>query len=145
MPHRVIRSADQFRGTFLFLAGLMFLPVSIGYLFSDAPLSTMHGLEWMPEQIRLWHFGAVFAPASLTATLVGLFSSRLTRKPQIMGYGYAAAMAPPLIATGIALVALLHGAPPMVWQSIVAHGSLAAAIYLCSEWPNPAPTPPQVP
>lgn len=144
MPHRVIRSADQFRGTFLFLAGLMFLPVSIGYLFQDVPLNTMHGLEWMPEIIHLWHFGAVFAPASLTATIVGLFSRQLAHKPQLIGYGYAAAVAPPLIATGVALVALLHGAPPAIWFSIVTHGSLAAAIYLASEWPNPAPKPPKV-
>lgn len=143
MPHRVVKTADQFRGTFLFLAGVMFLPTSIGYLTQNVPLNTVSGLEWMPEPIYLWHMGAVFAPASLAATLIGLFSKRLADRPQLIGYGYAAAMAPPLIATGLGLIAVLHNAPPTVWFSIVANGSLAAAIYLCSEWPNPAPTPPK--
>lgn len=147
MPHRLVRTADGFRGTFLFLVALMFLPISVAFALDSRPLWALSpGLGWIPDEVRVWHLGIVFAASLLAAVSIGLFSRRLSRWPNVIGWGYVAALVPPVLATILPLWGLFNGAPlGLLWQSIWPNLILSAVIYLGSEWPNPQPLPPRLP
>lgn len=138
MPYRLIKSADHYRGTFLFLAGVMFLTPAIGFLFDHRSLSEMGGLDWLPEFIAVWHLGFVLAASSLFASVVGLNSRRWARHIKLVSYAYLAAMLPPILVIGLGLWAIMNGSAVVPWLiSLPMYVALAAMIYLGSEWPNP--------
>ena len=139
MPYRIIKTVDGRRGSFLVLAGGMFLPVSTSYLFLDTVDRTAV-LSWLPEWIRLWQFGVIFTVASVAGIVIGLLSKRLS--PRIVGYGFAAVMIPPTTAGALFLLAALFGITPAGWITAFYYFSLSAMIYLASAWPNPTTTPP---
>lgn len=138
MPYRLIKSADRYRGTFLFLAGLMFLVQAVSYLLSPAPMNALPGLHWMPEVIMLWQAGLVLTVTSVFAASVGLLSKRLHKHVKVISYGYLAAMVAPLLQVTLGAWAIMHGAYEWL-PSMPTHVVLAAMIYLASEWPNPTP------
>lgn len=138
MPYRAIKTIDGHRGSFLVLAGLLFLPVSVSYVFLETS-TRVEVLSWMPDAIRLWHLGLVFTAASLFGTVVGLLSKRLP--PRVVGFGYMAVMIPPAFATVIFAVAALLGISTTAWLTVSTYGVIAAMIYLVSAWPNPTPPP----
>jgi hypothetical protein len=138
MPYRIIKTVDGRRGSFLVIAGLMFLPISVSYLFVEYGTRAAL-LAWLPEWVRLWHFGLVFTIASVAGVTIGLLSKRLS--PRFVGYGFAAVMVPPTVAAGLALLASLFGATPLGWVTVAFYGGMSALIYLASSWPNPLPTP----
>lgn len=138
MPYRLIKSADKYRGTFLFLAGFMFLTPSINFLFSRRRLNSMEGLAWLPDFALMWHLGLVFTASCLFASVVGLLSKRLRHWHRLISYAYIAAMGPPMIMVMLGIWSIIAGAPALPWLiNMPMYGALAAMIYLVSEWPNP--------
>lgn len=134
MPRRIIKTIDGRRGAFLVIAGLMFLPVSVSYLFTE----TAHRaslIAWLPDWVRLWHFGVLFTIASVAGFVIGVISKRVS--PRVVGHGFAAIMTPPTVAAGLALLATIFGGAPTGWVSFAYYGGLSALIYLASSWPNP--------
>jgi len=143
MPHRLVRTADGFRGTFLFLVGFMFLAPSISYLLNGSPLNALSGLEWVPGFVMLWHVGVLFTATTFAAAAIGGFSKYLPGK--VVAWGFLAAMVAPVVASVLACVSLLYGAGAAGLLSLLPNTTLAALIYLASEWPNPMPAPPKGP
>lgn len=140
MPYRYIKSIAGRRGAFLMLAGLMFLPVSVSYIFTIVRPDRVEALDWLPEGIRLWQFGILFTLSGLAAMFIGLWSAKLSAK--WISYGFVAALVPPLIASAIELVALSIGESSITGLfDVVFYLSLVGMIRLASGWPNPLPIP----
>ncbi len=135
----MFKTADRYRGTFLFLAGFMFLTPSIGFLFDHRQLNSLGGLSWIPDPVQVWHMGLVLALASLVSSVIGLVSRKLARRcPRVISWGYLAAMVPPVFMVVLSIWAVINGAAPLPWLvNMPMYLTLAAMIYLGSEWPNP--------
>lgn len=134
MPHRVIRTIDGHRGVFLILAGLIFLPVSISFIFVESP-GRDAAVSWLPEAIQLWHFGIFFTAASLAGIMIGALSRRLPAR--IIPWGFVAVLVAPMGATVLFLTTAILGLSDQAWLSVSAYGTLVAIIYHVSSWPNP--------
>lgn len=132
-------TVDGYRGAFLVLQSLSLLILSAGYV-TVTPDARNVAFAWAPEWLQLWHFGIAFVALSGFALIVGLFSKKLS--PRWMGAGFMAAWTPPLVAAGLFLVAVLHGATPaLLIAGVLPNMIQAGAIYLASAWPNPQAEP----
>lgn len=150
MPYRLVRTADLFRGTALFLFGLMFVPTAIQWSLDGRTLAQRNpAFWWVPEYVHVWHFGLAFAVLASFAALVGLFSRRIGRLrgkdgrlgSELIGWGYAAAMSSPVIVAVMAILGGINGGGLPWVPAAIFYSVLSMAIYLVSEWPNPTAVP----
>lgn len=139
MPHRIIKTIDGRHGAVLVLAGAMFAPVSVSFMFVRNE-GRAQVLSWIPW-LELWHLGLVFTVASAAGLIIGLWSKHLP--PKVVGWGYLSVMLPPTTIAAVFLIAAILGISPGGWITFCYAAGWSALLYLCSAWPNETPRPPR--